>query len=222
MPGQQHAQRQLRWPASTAILTGITSSAALLHLRCLTRCLRQQTGGGGGGHSKPITVPLARYALCSFAGCELLGGIGWLLSSWERLEALDLSGTAVDDADVELIGGCSCWMQLVGAAGGCSRWAPPVQLARFPTCVEADKLTQTKSAIAAVCCSSGGTACAPGALLSAADLRPQPHLMPSLSACLPTAAASCRLRSLNRSARGRIRGRALLALAASEDLRVRG
>lgn len=45
---------------------------------------------------------------CSFAGCELLGGIGWLLASegW-RLQQLDLSRTAIDDSDVELIGECS-------------------------------------------------------------------------------------------------------------------
>ncbi|KAL4435250.1 hypothetical protein ABPG77_001932 [Micractinium sp. CCAP 211/92] len=40
----------------------------------------------------------------SFAGCELLGGLGTLVSSWENLISLDLSGTAVDDADVQLIG----------------------------------------------------------------------------------------------------------------------
>ncbi|KAL4436631.1 hypothetical protein ABPG75_003770 [Micractinium tetrahymenae] len=40
----------------------------------------------------------------SFAGCLLLGGIGTLVSSWEHLTSLDISGTAVDDADMELIG----------------------------------------------------------------------------------------------------------------------
>ncbi|KAI7836132.1 hypothetical protein COHA_009962 [Chlorella ohadii] len=42
---------------------------------------------------------------CRFSGCELLGGIGWLLSSdgW-RLQQLDVSRTAVDDSDVELVG----------------------------------------------------------------------------------------------------------------------
>ena len=49
--------------------------------------------------------------LRSFAGCELLGGIGLLVCSWERLERLDLSGTAVDEMDVEFIGG---WVQGLG------------------------------------------------------------------------------------------------------------
>lgn len=54
-----------------------------------------------------LSARLARPLPCSFAGCELLGGIGWLLASdgW-RLQHLDLSGTSVDDGDVELIGEC--------------------------------------------------------------------------------------------------------------------
>lgn len=58
--------------------------------------------------SHPCALPISCPALpCSFAGCELLGGIGWLLGSWEQVETLDLSGTGVDDADVAQLGaGC--------------------------------------------------------------------------------------------------------------------
>lgn len=61
-------------------------------------------------------------ATCSFAGCELLGGLGTLVSSWENLISLDLSGTAVDDADVQLIGSGS-----MGDTGGrCTSCGPAV------------------------------------------------------------------------------------------------
>lgn len=40
---------------------------------------------------------------CSFAGCDLLHGVGWLVAEWAELRWLDLSGTGADDADVEAL-----------------------------------------------------------------------------------------------------------------------
>lgn len=73
------------------------------HVCCPARAAR----AGVAASALLLRLTLIELALtcCSFAGCELLGGIGWLLASdgW-RLQHLDLSSTSVDDSDVELIG----------------------------------------------------------------------------------------------------------------------
>ncbi len=71
---------------------------------------------------------VARPSSCRFAGCHLLGGIGWLLASWEQLELLDLSETAVDDADLaEVAEGCPNLRSL--NLSGCTRIKGPGLLA---------------------------------------------------------------------------------------------
>ncbi|PRW33789.1 F-box LRR-repeat 2 isoform X1 [Chlorella sorokiniana] len=70
-------------------------------------------------------LPIER---ASFAGCELLEGIGWLLASngW-RLKHLDLSRTAVGDGDVELIAeGCS-ELRSLDLSGCCRIKGPGLQ-----------------------------------------------------------------------------------------------
>ena len=72
-------------------------------------------GWMGGGWVSVCDAPLAprpptapHPSSHSFAGCELLTGVGGLVGSWHALQWLDLSGTGATDADLEAIAaGCS-------------------------------------------------------------------------------------------------------------------
>lgn len=92
-------------PAGAPALRGVLLECPALTELDLSGCrwlTSDELPPSGDAHSEALT--LLPLSTASFAGCDLLHGAGWLLGRWEGLTRLDLSGTAVDDADVGLIG----------------------------------------------------------------------------------------------------------------------
>lgn len=94
-------------PADDPVLCAALADLPMRRARCVCVCHCMHAAR----RPAPLTPALFCHVLAlarSFAGCHLLAGVGWLLGAWEHLQALDLSGTSVDDTELELIGACRC------------------------------------------------------------------------------------------------------------------